>query len=142
MSFWILDTDHLSLLQRGNQPLLDRLSSHKHDRIAISIVTAEEQLRGRLSTISKASNSGSKISLPLAYENLRLTIKSIQDFEQIDFDFHAELIYHRLREQKIRIGTQDLRIASIVLANQATLLTRNDRDFLQVPNLIVKDWTR
>jgi tRNA(fMet)-specific endonuclease VapC len=104
-------------------------------------VTAEEQLRGRLSTISKASDRGSKISLPLAYENLRLTIESLQEFEQIDFDLQAESIYHQLREQKIRIGTQDLRIAAIVLANRATLLTRNDRDFSQVPNLVTEDWT-
>jgi tRNA(fMet)-specific endonuclease VapC len=141
VSFWILDTDHLSLLQRGNQPLLDRMSSRDRDRFAISIVTAEEQLRGRLSTISKASDRGSKISLPLAYQNLRLTIESLQEFEQIDFDLQAESIYHQLREQKIRIGTQDLRIAAIVLANRATLLTRNDRDFSQVPNLVTEDWT-
>ncbi len=73
---------------------------------------------------------------------MRLTIESLEEFEQIDFDLEAESIYHQLRQQKIRIGTQDLRIASIALANQATLLTRNDRDFSQVPNLIIDDWTR
>lgn len=60
-----------------------------------------------------------------------MTIESLQEFKQIDFDLEAESIYHQLRQQKIRIGTQDLRIASIVLANQATLLTRNYRDFRQ-----------
>lgn len=118
------------------------MSSRKQDRFAIAIVTAEEQLRGRLSTISKASDRGGKISLPLAYENLRLTIESLQEFEQIDFDLQAEAIFHQLREQKVRIGTQDLRIAAIVLANQAILLTRNDRDFSQVPNLVTEDWTK
>ena len=48
----------------------------------------------------------------------------------------------KLREQKVRIGTQDLKIASIVLANQAVLLTCNNQDFSQVPNLITEDWTR
>jgi tRNA(fMet)-specific endonuclease VapC len=42
----------------------------------------------------------------------------------------------------IRIGTQDLKIASIALANRATLLTRNYRDFVQVPDLIIDDWTK
>jgi predicted nucleic acid-binding protein len=83
--------------------------------VVITIVTAEEQLRGRLSVISKASDPKSKTSLSLAYQNLRLTIESLQEFEQIDFDLEAESIYHQLRQQKIRIGTQDLRIASIVL---------------------------
>jgi tRNA(fMet)-specific endonuclease VapC len=102
----------------------------------------EEQLRGRLSVISKASDPKSKTLLAVAYQNLRLTIESLQEFEQIDFDLEAESIYHQLRQQKIRIGTQDLRIASIALANQATLLTRNYRGFSQVPNLIIDDWTR
>jgi tRNA(fMet)-specific endonuclease VapC len=141
VSMWILDTDHLSLLQRENSQLIERLSLHQ-DRVFITIVTAEEQLRGRLSVISKASDPKSKTSLSFAYQNLRLTIESLQEFEQIDFDLEAESIYHQLRQQKIRIGTQDLRIASIVLANKATLLTRNDRDFSQVPNLIIDDWTR
>ncbi len=47
---WILDTDHLSLLQRENSQLIERLSLHQ-DRVVITIVTAEEQLRGRLSGV-------------------------------------------------------------------------------------------
>ena len=34
----------------------------------------------------------------------------------------------------------DLRIASIVPANSATLLSRNLRDFERVPDLQVEDW--
>jgi tRNA(fMet)-specific endonuclease VapC len=142
VSFWILDTDHLSLLQRENTKLIDRLLSYQQERVVITIVTVEEQLRGRLSVISKASDLKSKTSLALAYQNLRLTVESLTEFEQIDFDPQSESIYRQLREQKIRIGTQDLRIASIALANRATLLTRNYRDFSQVPNLILDDWTR
>jgi tRNA(fMet)-specific endonuclease VapC len=141
VSLWILDTDHLSLLHRGNSELVDRLLLHQQERVVITVVTVEEQLRGRLSVISKASDRGSKASLPLAYQNLRLTIEKLQEFEQIDFNPQAESIYHQLRSQKIRIGTQDLRIASIALANQAILLTRNHRDFSQVPNLNIEDWT-
>jgi tRNA(fMet)-specific endonuclease VapC len=141
VSLWILDTDHLSLLQRENSQLIDRLRSHQQDRIAITIVTVEEQLRGRLSLINKAAVSGSKMSLPQAYQNLRFTLESLQEFEQIDFDLQAESIYHQLRQNKIRIGTQDLRIASIAIAHRATLITRNHRDFLQIPNLSIEDWT-
>jgi tRNA(fMet)-specific endonuclease VapC len=141
VNLWILDTDHLSLLQRDNAKLINRLSDEQ-ERIVITIVTVEEQLRGRLSVISKASDPKSKLSLAVAYQNLRLTVESLEEFERIDFDPQSESIYHQLRAQKIRIGTQDLKIASIALANQAILLTRNYRDFSQVPNLILDDWTK
>jgi len=35
----------------------------------------------------------------------------------------------------------DLKIAAIVLAQNATLLTRNLSDFRKVPRLKVEDWT-
>jgi tRNA(fMet)-specific endonuclease VapC len=35
----------------------------------------------------------------------------------------------------------DLRIASIALVTQATLLSRNLRHFRRVPGLTVQDWT-
>jgi tRNA(fMet)-specific endonuclease VapC len=46
-----------------------------------------------------------------------------------------------LKQQKVRIGTQDLRIASIVIAQKGILVTRNSRDFEKVPNLKFEDWT-
>jgi tRNA(fMet)-specific endonuclease VapC len=39
-----------------------------------------------------------------------------------------------------KIGRADLLIASIVLANQATLVSRNLKDFQQVPGLRVENW--
>ena len=35
----------------------------------------------------------------------------------------------------------DLKIASIALANNATLLTRNLSDFSKIPNLRIEDWS-
>ncbi|MBW4601459.1 MAG: type II toxin-antitoxin system VapC family toxin [Calothrix sp. FI2-JRJ7] len=53
----------------------------------------------------------------------------------------SDAIYQSLKAQRIRIGTQDLRIASIVLANNAILLTRNLQDFNKVPELIIQHRT-
>ena len=50
--------------------------------------------------------------------------------------------YQKLRLQKIRIGTLDLRITAITLCHEATLLTRNRRDFEQVTDLQIEDWSR
>jgi tRNA(fMet)-specific endonuclease VapC len=54
-------------------------------------------------------------------------------------DPKAQEIYQTLKH--LRIGTQDLRIASIVLANDATLLTRNLKDFEKIPELSMQDWS-
>ena len=42
--------------------------------------------------------------------------------------------------QRIRIGTMDLKIAAITIANNATLLSRNLKDFNKVTGLEVEDW--
>lgn len=57
-------------------------------------------------------------------------------FTQSAFDQFVEL-----RQQRVRIGSQDLRIAAITLTNDAVLVTRNMRDFAQVPGLIIQDWS-
>jgi tRNA(fMet)-specific endonuclease VapC len=36
----------------------------------------------------------------------------------------------------------DLKIAAIAIANQSTLLTRNIKDFSQISNLSIEDWTQ
>jgi len=40
----------------------------------------------------------------------------------------------------VRIGTMDLKIASIALSRDLVLLTRNDQDFIKVPDLKMEDW--
>jgi len=46
-----------------------------------------------------------------------------------------------LKSKKIRIGTMDLKIAAIAIANDAILVTRNLVDFEKVPGLNAQDWT-
>jgi predicted nucleic acid-binding protein len=57
------------------------------------------------------------------------------------FDERAATEFQRLRRSRLRIGTMDLKIAAIVLAHDATLLSRNLSDFRKVPGLKVEDWT-
>lgn len=54
---YILDTDHLSVLDRGGaeaQRLLQRLASVNPTQVAASIISYEEQMRGWLSYVAKA----------------------------------------------------------------------------------------
>lgn len=49
--------------------------------------------------------------------------------------------YRQLRTRHRRIGTNDLRIAAIVLEQQGILVTRNTTDFADIPGLQLDDWS-
>ncbi|MGH1392546.1 MAG: type II toxin-antitoxin system VapC family toxin [Trichormus sp.] len=138
MSLWILDTDHLSLLQRGNPIIYKRISEIRASEIAITIISAEEQIRGRLNIIRRASLGN---ELVLAYRRLQDLLDDLKTINILDFSPEATAIYNDLIRQKVQIGTRDLRIAAIALAIKGTIVTRNQRDFEQVPGLKIVDWT-
>jgi tRNA(fMet)-specific endonuclease VapC len=81
------------------------------------------------------------ISLANAYRWLSETVKLLSDFEVLQFTEETQLIYQEFKSQRIRVGTQDLRIAAIVIAHKGVLLSRNLRDFEKIPNLVIQDWT-
>ena len=58
----------------------------------------------------------------------------------LDFDQDAAAEFERLIRLKVRIGTMDLRIAAITIAQDAVLLSKNLTDFRKVPGLRVEDW--
>ena len=58
------------------------------------------------------------------------------------FDADAAVVFDELRAEKLRIGTNDLAIASITLSTGGILLTRNAVDFGRIPNLLFEDWTK
>lgn len=138
---YILDTDHLSLLEhRGTfnrQRLLNRLAIVAPDGVAATIVSFEEQMRGRLAFLAKSRMIDQQID---AYRLLRKQLDNYCSLAVLDFDILAASYFRELKRQHIRIGTMDLKIAAIVLANDATLLSRNLVDFRRVPNLKVEDW--
>ena len=133
----ILDTDHLSLLQRGNTLIRQRLNMFNPQDIAITIVTASEQIRERMNIISRADSSS---ELVLAYARLEDTLEDINSLNVLEFSEAAGNIYSELKT-KIRVGTQDLRIAAITLSVNGILVTRNWKDFEKVPNLRLEDWS-
>ena len=59
----------------------------------------------------------------------------------VAFDLACEQKFQELRAQGIRVGSQDLKIASTALANDLVLVTRNTRDFKKIPRLSVEDWS-
>jgi tRNA(fMet)-specific endonuclease VapC len=74
------------------------------------------------------------------YERLVGLVRFFADWRILPFDELAADMFRSLRAQSVRIGPMDLKIASIVLVHDATLLSNNLRDFKKVPGLRVEDW--
>jgi tRNA(fMet)-specific endonuclease VapC len=136
---YIFDTDHLSLSQRMHPRVIGKAQTIKLDELAITIITAEEQLRGRFSQIRRFPSGLACVN---AYRQLRETIDRLKTLTILDFDVAAELIDQSLRQRHPRLKTQDRRIAAIALANNCILVTRNQTDFRQVAGLALQDWTK
>ncbi|MEG4534253.1 type II toxin-antitoxin system VapC family toxin [Microcoleus sp. D2_18a_D3] len=141
MNQYILDTDHLTLLQHSNPLILQRFETLHISDVAITVINVEELIQGWFNAIRQASQPGQKQRLTWAYVGLSSAVKFLNDFLVLDFTESACEQYLALRRQGIRIGTQDLRIASIALVNNSILVTRNRQDFAQVPGLVLEDWT-
>ena len=137
MTLWILDTDHISLYQRGDLNVINRLSSANPKNLAVTVISLEEQMYGRLSEIKKSTSA---ISLITAYSRLEITLDYLKSVQVLPFDQNAHTSFERLIRQKLRVGTQDLRIAAIALSVNGIVVTRNQKDFVKLPNLQVENW--
>jgi tRNA(fMet)-specific endonuclease VapC len=132
----LLDTDTFTWLAAEHP----RVAAHFRaatDEVALTVITRIEVLEGRFAFVLKAADGG---QLLRAQEWLRKTEDDLSRFSVISLDAAAE--FDRLRQNKKlkKIGRGDLLIAAIALANRATLITRNLRDFRQVPALRVENW--
>jgi len=137
----LLDTDHFSVLRnqgRGSHPALIRRLQSAFDRdIATTIVTVEEQIRGWMAAIHRVRDFEQQLE---AYERLHQLVNILGNWTIVPTEDDAVAEFNQLKARRIRIGTQDLKIAAIALAHGALLLSANLVDFEKVPGLRVENW--
>jgi tRNA(fMet)-specific endonuclease VapC len=143
----VLDTDLLTVIQKQSGELYRRLNDRlqhvfETETVAITIISLEEQMRGWLAYLNRTTARPNGKSLVVGYRRLHELFLDFELRTVLDFDEDAYEQYFDLKGSKLRAGTMDLRIAAIVLVHGATLLTRNMRDFEQIPGLKVEDWTK
>lgn len=142
MTLYVLDSDHLTLLDRRHPSVTERVfaaDDNPSDELFTTVVSLEEQMRGRLAQVRKFATNPR--SLVLAYKNLARTFALFDGLNVLDYSANADDRFREFRRAGIRIGTQDLRIASIALSSGGVLVTRNRRDFEKVPGLSFQDWS-
>lgn len=135
---FLLDTDHLTLFEHGHPLVVQRFASHASGVVGLPVVTVEESLRGRLAALAQARDGPSRIR---RYSLLEDSLDLFRQFPIAPFDQAGEDQFQHLRSLRLRIGSRDLKIAALALANKVVLVTRNRTDFGQVPGLIIEDWS-
>ena len=135
----VLDTDHLSAFERGSgggTAFRARLLAASDEAVA-TIISAEEQLRGWLARIHALRSVHDQIA---AYTKLQQRLAFHAEWTLPPWTKGAADRFVAFRKAGIRVGTMDLKIASIALEHGGTVLTQNLLDFGQVPGLRVESW--
>ena len=140
---YVLDTDILSLLGHKDSPEAPRIRQRiiqlsEEDSVVTSVVNFEEQMRGWMAALSRARSFTAEIQV---YARLLQHLATFVRMTVLPFDNAAAIVADRLRGRRLPVGTMDLKIASIVIAHGAVLVTRNAADFRNFPDLRIEDWS-
>jgi tRNA(fMet)-specific endonuclease VapC len=142
VSLWIFDTDHVSLVLRGNPKVIAHLG-RVSTRTSTTIITVQEIFNGWIGELNQPNVK--RATILDQYHHLFLVIELLKSLPILEFDapafdrYEALLVQNpNLRKKRLQ---KDLRIAAIALSRNATIVTRNRRDFEQVPGLKIEDWT-
>jgi tRNA(fMet)-specific endonuclease VapC len=139
---FLLDTDHISIIQRRSQPgyssIVARIARYSAADLAFSIISFHEQVLGCHTYINRARRTQDVVS---GYNRLVRVLDHFKSAPVLPFDGSAAAEFDRLLARRIRVATMDLRIASVALTRGLILLTRNVVDFGKIPGLVTEDWT-
>jgi tRNA(fMet)-specific endonuclease VapC len=140
VNLWILDTDHTSLFLEGNPLVVDKIAQRYSD-LAISVITVQELFNGWVVRINNPAYASNLVWL---YTKLWQTTEFTRNIRVLNFDEAADTCYKKLLRDYKQLDKKrlhkDMRIAAIAMSLDATLVTRNYRDFSQVPNLKIENW--
>jgi tRNA(fMet)-specific endonuclease VapC len=138
---YILDTDHVSLWLENHPSVRIKVAECEAD-LAITIVTVQELFNGWVGRLNDPAQASQQVRL---YGKLSRVVAYLQEVEVLELNELADHYFRRMlthdpKLRKARIQ-KDMRIAAIALSLNATVVTRNRRDFEQVPGLAIVDWS-
>ncbi len=138
--FVVLDTNHFAELVHDTA-LGGRLKARFQARKAqvfTTIITTQEVAEGWCAFIRRQKACTTKQIH--GYTEFQHSLELLIALTVLAFDEQAAGIFRDLRKALPQAGTQDLKIASICLAHDASPLTRNEVDFKKVARLRMENW--
>lgn len=141
MNVYLLDTDHLTILQRKRGAdyarLSQRMSRCAPSDFFVSVVSFHEQVMGFNAILQRSSSRAETL---FAYSLFQSILRDFSELHVLPFDDSAFDVFERIRPSCRRVGTNDLLISSIALAANLIVLTRNTIDFGRILGLRFEDW--
>ena len=133
MTMLVLDSNTISYYFRGDPQVVPRLQALRPADLGVPAIV-EYELRYGLLRLPPAA----------AAPRLSALTQLLQAMQSLPFDAecaaHAARIRAELQATGTPIGPHDLLIAATALRYQATLITRNVREFSRVPGLLCLNW--
>lgn len=134
MKKYLLDTNTcIYALKNTFANIRKNFDLHEDDEIYISTFSIAELL----ASIEKEK---------LGKAHTKIIKEFISKFEVIDFDIDTTMIYSKIRadleKNGCKIDNMDILIASCAVKNKLILITNNEKEFKQVPNLKIENWTK
>lgn len=129
---YLLDTNIcIYLIKQNDKKLIKKFNHYSPLNIGISSITVAELWYG----VEKSKKQK---------ENSSALNEFLHPFEIINFNSDSALIYGKIRSELEKlgklIGSMDLLIASIALAENFVLVTNNEKEFKRVSKLKVENW--
>lgn len=141
MNLRVLDTDHISLILRGDRIVINQLQFLDNSQWAVTIISIQEVFNGWVVQLNDPRLKNQQVAI---YTRLWNSHAFFRQAQVLNFDSVAESCYDRLIAMYPHLSKRrldkDVKIAAIALANQATIVTRNQRDFMSVPGLDLENW--
>lgn len=140
MTRYVMDTDILTLYQDGHPAVTREFLARPMSELAVTIISVEEQLTGWHTWLRRSKTREARARI---YQRFTDAVRFLSQLHIVSFTEPAMIRYEELRTRLRNVGGNDLRIAAIVLdEEEATLVTRNLRDFKRVPGLRIEDWSK
>jgi len=129
---FLLDTNAcIRLLNERHSPLARKLACVPRREVALCSISKAELYYGAYRSTRQEAN-------------LAVLRRFFQEFATLPFDEKCEEVYGGIRAQLALAGTpiglNDLLIAAVALANEATIVTHNTAEFGRVSGLRIEDW--
>jgi tRNA(fMet)-specific endonuclease VapC len=130
---YLLDSDICIFAMKRRSPSLLRRLDQRAATSAISVVAYGELAFGAAVSVRRDEAAAHLAALLETLQVLPLPLEAARRYAEV----RAEL-----QRSGRPIGSNDLWIAAHALADDLTLVTNNEREFLRVPGLRIDNWAR